>query len=354
MTFQQRISAFAELGQFFNYLVNKTLPNDQGLQTKFKNAQAEAEVLIQDAQAYNQWFTQESILFSLNNWAQALTEENLTEWLKDHPSTTTPKTVGIIMAGNLPMVGFHDLLAVSLSGHNAKIKPSSKDEKLITLVVTYLTSINSEFNERIQIIERLKDFDAVIATGSNNTARYFEHYFAKVPSIIRKNRTSVAVLNGQESTEDLEALSKDIFLYYGMGCRNITKVYFNDEKQIPLLFDALFPWGDTVIHHTKYANNYDYHRAIFLLGKNDFLDNNFVLLKKEEALHSAIAVINYEIYSDIEIIKTNLSELQDQIQCVVGNDFKENKNYVPFGQTQYPSLTDYADGIDTLAFLQQL
>lgn len=354
MTFEQRISAFAELGQFFNYLVDKTSPNDQELQTKFKDAEADALLLMQDAQDYNQWFTQDSIRFAFKSWANALTPENLTHWVAPYSFNPTPKTVGIIMAGNLPLVGFHDLLAVILSGHHAKIKPSSKDEKLMKLVVNYLIGINAEFSQSLEIIERLNNFDAVIATGSNNTARYFEHYFAQVPSIIRKNRTSVAVLNGKESKEELAALTNDIFTYYGLGCRNVTKLYFNDEKQIPLFFDAVFPWGDTIIHHTKYANNYDYNRAIFLLGKNDFLDNNFVLLKKEAALHSAIAVINYEIYTDLSAVKTSLDEQQDAIQCVLGNDFKDHSSYVPFGQTQSPALTDYADGIDTLAFLEQL
>ncbi|WP_353097861.1 acyl-CoA reductase [Empedobacter brevis] len=354
MTFEQRISAFNELGQFFNFIINNYSTQDKELAEKFEDWKDDAAYAISDAEAYNNWFTKENITLALKNWSEALTTENLHAWTKKYPYAEAPKNVGIIMAGNLPLVGFHDLLSVVISGNNALIKTSSKDDKLIQLVIKFLYSVNEEFKTIIQTVERLEDFEAVIATGSNNTARYFEQYFGKVPHIIRKNRTSVAVLNGLETEEDLKKLGDDLFIYYGLGCRNVTKLYVKDEAQLPNVFEAIFPWGETVINHPKYANNYDYNRAIYLLGKDEFLDNNFVLLKKDSSLHSPIAVVNYETYTDINEVKHYLAEHNDQIQCVVGNEMKDNPNHVEFGQTQFPKLTDYADNIDTLKFLAEL
>ena len=354
MTFEQRISAFNELGQFFNFIINNDSIEDKELTEKFENWKEEAEYAVSDAEAYNNWFTKDNITLALKSWSEALTTDNLLAWTKDYPFAKTPKNVGIIMAGNLPLVGFHDLLSVVISGNNALIKTSSKDDKLIKLAIKYLNSIDSEFESIIKIIERLQNFDAVIATGSNNTARYFEQYFGKVPNIIRKNRTSVAVINGTETEEDLQNLGKDIFIYFGLGCRNVTKLYVKEETQLHKVFEAIFPWGENVINHPKYANNYDYNRAIYLLGKDQFLDNNFVLFKKDDNVHSPIAVVNFEIYEDVNEVKNYLIENDNQIQCVVGNDMQDNPNYVEFGQTQFPKLTDYADNIDTLKFLAEL
>ena len=354
MTFEQRISAFNELGQFFNFIINNDSIKDAELTEKFENWKEEAEYAVSDAEAYNNWFTKDNITLALKSWSEALTTDNLLAWTKDYPFAKTPKNVGIIMAGNLPLVGFHDLLSVVISGNNALIKTSSKDDKLIKLAIKYLNSIDSEFESIIKIIERLQNFDAVIATGSNNTARYFEQYFGKVPNIIRKNRTSVAVINGTETEEDLQNLGKDIFIYFGLGCRNVTKLYVKEETQLHKVFEAIFPWGENVINHPKYANNYDYNRAIYLLGKDEFLDNNFVLFKKDDNVHSPIAVVNFEIYEDVNEVKNYLIENDNQIQCVVGNDMQDNPNYVEFGQTQFPKLTDYADNIDTLKFLAEL
>lgn len=353
MTFEQRISAFNELGQFFKFIIDNDSIKNNELTQKFEHWKEKAEYAISDAGAYNNWFTKENITLALKSWSEALTTANLLAWTKDYSFTEKQKNIGIIMAGNLPLVGFHDLLSVVISGNNALIKTSSKDDKLIQLAINFLHSMNDEFKSIIQTIERLENFDAVIATGSNNTARYFEQYFGKVPNIIRKNRTSVAVLNGSETEEELKKLGDDLFIYFGLGCRNVTKLYVKDEAQLPKIFEAIFPWGD-VINHTKYANNYDYNRAIYLLGKDEFLDNNFVLMKKDTSLHSAIAVVNFEVYKNVVDVKNYLDENEDQIQCVVGNDMRDNPNYVEFGQTQFPKLTDYADNIDTLKFLAEL
>lgn len=354
MTIEQRISAFNELSQLFKYITNNVQPTSIELHEKFKALDEEIEYAVKDAEAYNNWFTKENVFFALSNWSEALTTESLSQWIAPYNFKPTDKNVGIIMAGNLPLVGFHDLLAVVLAGHTALIKTSSKDDKLMKFIVKYLYTINEDFKDVLKIIDRLKDFDAVIATGSNNTARYFEQYFSKVPNIIRKNRTSVAVLNGTETPEELKTLGNDMFMYFGLGCRNITKVYFKSEEQIHPFFESIYDWGVKVINHPKYANNYDYNRAIYLLGQDKFLDNNFVLLKYDENLHSPIAVINYEFYDDVNKVKDFLKENTDQIQCVVGHDMKDNPNYVEFGKTQTPTLTDYADNIDTLKFLAEI
>jgi len=354
MTIDQRISAFNQLAQLFKYITNNNFQPSDELKPIFSALDEDIEYAISDAEAYNNWFTKENVFFALENWAGALTTESLQQWVKNYPMATTPKNVGIIMAGNLPLVGFHDLLSVVITGHNALIKTSSKDNKLMAFVIRFLHSINPEFKNIIKTVDRLEGFDAVIATGSNNTARYFEQYFTKVPNIIRKNRTSVAVLNGSETEEDFKALGNDIFRYFGLGCRNITKICFKSEDQIPTFFESIIDWGNIVINHPKYANNYDYNRAIYLLGKDEFLDNNFVLLKKDKNLHSPIAVVNYEIYEDLDQVKLFLNENEDQIQCVVGHDMKDNPNFVEFGKTQTPTLTDYADNIDTLKFLAKI
>ncbi|RLZ12803.1 acyl-CoA reductase [Faecalibacter macacae] len=354
MTIDKRISAFNQLAQLFKYITNKTQPASDELITMFEDLDEEIGYALSDAEAYNNWFTKENVFFALDNWAEALTTESLSTWISKYETPKEAKNVGIIMAGNLPLVGFHDLLSVVISGHNALVKTSSKDDKLMLFIIKFLRSLDTEFNTIIQIVERLEGFDAVIATGSNNTARYFEQYFSKVPNIIRKNRTSVAVLNGTESLEDFKALGNDVFRYFGLGCRNITKIYFKSEDQIPTFFENVIEWADIVINHPKYANNYDYNRAIYLLGKDDFLDNNFVLLKKDQNIHSPIAVVNYEIYDDLNTVKSFLAENEDQIQCVVGHDMKDNPNYVEFGKTQTPTLTDYADNIDTLKFLSEI
>ncbi|WP_313373545.1 acyl-CoA reductase [Chishuiella sp.] len=354
MTIEQRISAFNELGQLFDFITNNTIPLSEELKSKFSSLEEEINFALNDAEAYNNWFTKENIFYALENWSKALNTEVLSAWIQPYNFKETNKNIGIIMAGNLPLVGFHDLLSVVLSGNNALVKTSSKDDKLMLFIIKYLHSVNEKFKEIIKTVNRLENFDAVIATGSNNTARYFEQYFSKVPNIIRKNRTSVAVINGTETEQELKSLGEDVFRYFGLGCRNITKIYFKSEDLVPSFFENVLDWGTKVINHPKYANNYDYNRAIYLLGKDEFLDNNFVLLKKDENLHSPIAVINYEIYSDINDVKTFLQENEDQIQCVVGNELKDNPNYVAFGHTQTPLLTDYADNIDTLKFLSEI
>ena len=257
-----------------------------------------------------------------------------------------PKKIGIVMAGNIPLVGFHDLLCVFISGHKALIKASAKDEVLIKHLVQKLNEWNSEINELVAFQEMLKNCDAYIATGSNNSARYFEYYFSKYAHIIRRNRTSVAVLDGNETGEDLERLADDVHLYFGMGCRNVTKIFVpNDYDFIPML--TAFKKYNYFKDHHKYKNNYDYHLALHILNGKFYMTNESIILVENPSLFSPISQLNYEFYAHKNLVGEKIRSLND-LQCAVGHD------YIPFGESQLPSLSDYADGIDTMKFLTEL
>ncbi len=303
--------------------------------------------LVKTVRHHNGWFTEKEILFSFESWGEALTEENIEKWLKNYTiDSDLTKSVAIIMAGNIPMVGFHDLLCVYLLGGKVKAKLSSDDNVLIPAIVKILSLFDDEV--KIEFIPfKLEGFDAVIATGSNNTARYFEAYFGKYPNIIRKNRTSVAVLNGTETRRELEKLADDVFLYYGLGCRNVTKLFIPKGYDLNLIFGAFFN-HIYVAENNKYANNYDYHKAVYLMEQQEMIENGFLLMKEDESLHSPIGMLFYEYYDKLENIEGYLKENEAEIQCVV------SKKGIPFGASQKPQLWDYADNIDVIDFLLTL
>lgn len=310
--------------------------------------------IIENQQHLNGWFTKEQVVHALQSWANALTEDNLNQWLKHYAFTEgeDPKTIGLILAGNIPLVGFHDVLSVLISGNIAKIKLSSNDQQLLKAIVQYLIALNPEFANRIQLVEgKLENFDAVIATGSNNTARYFEYYFREKPSIIRKNRNSVAVLTGNETKEDLIGLGEDIFRYFGLGCRNVSKIFIPKDYDFKTFFEAMYEYGD-IIHYEKYANNYDYNKAVFLMSNFKLLDNEFLLLKEDESYSSTIGTLFYEYYNNVDEITQKLNVDSDKIQCIVSKS--TNAKHIPFGETQKPKLWDYADNVDTISFLLNL
>jgi hypothetical protein len=256
------------------------------------------------------------------------------------------------MAGNIPLVGFHDFLSVLISGNKALVKLSSNDTILLPYLTKVLFSIEPEFEDLIEFTdEKFIDFDGVIATGSNNTARYFEYYFGKYPNIIRKNRNSVAVLTGNESTEQLELLANDIFRYFGLGCRNVSKIYIPEDYNFDPFFKAMYSWRH-VINQNKYMNNYDYNKAVYLMSNIPLLDNEFMLLKEDKSLSSPISILYYEYYSSMEELTSLIEVSREQIQCVVSECGMPGE--VPFGTTQSPSLWDYADGVDTMEFLLNL
>ena len=345
-------SSFVELGNFLrqfseegNVKAASVLQNDL-----FFDDFASLIVL---SQSHNGWFTPEQVKFSVQSWAKALTEDNLNQWLSNYDfSKIEPKKVGLVLAGNIPLVGFHDFLSVLISGHDVLVKTSSNDQHLLKFLAKYLIAIQPELNSKITFVEgKLEGFDAVIATGSNNTARYFEYYFKDKPSIIRKNRNSVAVLDGTETFEDLVGLGEDIFRYFGLGCRNVSKLFVPKDYNFDNFFKAMYEYRD-VIQYEKYANNYDYNKAVFLMSNFQLLDNEFLTIKEDTSYASPISSVFYEFYENLEEITTRLNADAEQIQCVVSKNLIPNS--VTFGQTQQPKLWDYADNVDTLAFLNSL
>ncbi|MGI9527701.1 MAG: acyl-CoA reductase [Weeksellaceae bacterium] len=345
MQISQRIIAFSNLGNNLESFINNFDKDSQDIN------QQEFNQVLQQAKAKNGWFTIENQLYALASWAQGLTRENIENWLAAYniPHDITPQSIGIVTAGNIPMVGFHDILCVLMSGHKALIKPSSNDEVLIRYVLKQLTNIEPNFKEQIAFVEQLKGYDAVIATGSDNTARYFETYFDKVPHIIRKNRTSIAVIEGNETEDELKNLAEDILRHFGLGCRNVTKLMIPKGYDMDKIFKALYPWADIINHH-KYANNYDYHKAIYLMKGLDFVENGFVIVKKDDSLFSPISTIYYQEYENDREVKSFIQTHDSQIQCVVG----KKDNMIPFGKAQQPDLWDYADNIDTMKWLLNL
>mgnify|MGYP000166722124 CR=1 FL=1 len=309
--------------------------------------------LIDLSQSHNGWFTPNQVHFAIQSWAEALTEENLNLWLSKYDfSTVQPKTVALILAGNIPLVGFHDFLSVVISGHKVLVKTSSNDQKLLPFLAKYLISIHPELEYHITFTEgKMEGFDAVIATGSNNTARYFEYYFKDKPSIIRKSRNSVAVLTGNETSNDLANLGEDIFRYFGLGCRNVSKLFVPKGYNFDAFFQAIYEQKD-VIYYEKYANNYDYNKAVFLMSNFKLLDNEFLTIKEDTSYASPISSVFYEYYEDVNEIKNRLEMDAEQIQCIVSNAITDNS--IPFGQTQKPNLWDYADNVDTLEFLLKI
>lgn len=338
MTLEKRIKAFDALGD------------------KIKNlSEDDSASLFRQAANENAWFTPTSISYALEGIQIFLHAQALNEWAENYRIKDQGKWVGIVMAGNIPMVGFHDLLSVLVSGNNAMVKLSSSDSVLVKTLIGWLIEIEPDFEKTISIVDRLNDAEAIIATGSNNTARYFHYYFSKKPHIIRQNRTSVAVLTGDESADEISELAKDIFTYYGLGCRNVSKLFIPKGFDLTGFLDALSKTSyQNITEHHKYNNNYDYNNSIYLVNGNDHLDTGFVLLKKEpEQLVSPISVIFYDHYDSPQQLQLTLAGLQDKIQCTVGNaDWLDG--LVPFGHTQQPQLNDYADGVDTMEFLTNL
>lgn len=331
MKVEDRITAFHQLGKELNSLHDDTF---QSLATRAKNE--------------NPWFTVDSVRMAVRGITSWLDAAKLLAWTSPYDLNTASRTIAIVMAGNLPLVGFHDFLCVLIAGHKVMIKTSSKDTVLIRFVVDELIRIEPRFADCIIFADMLKGFDAIIATGSDNTSRYFEYYFGKYPNIIRRNRTSVAVINGTESIEDLAALGNDVFSYFGLGCRNVGKLFLPKGYKAEQLLDAWSTHRD-IIHHHKYCNNYDYQKSVLLVAQLPFLDSGFVLLQQHEKLFSPLSVVYYEFYDDDESLTQKLLAVEDKIQCIVSKN-----GDIKFGQSQFPSLTDYADRIDTMSFVEKL
>lgn len=301
----------------------------------------------------NPWYTSDNVLKQLHVIGASLTAASLNKWLQPYEAPDNSKTVGLVLAGNLPLVGFHDILVTLLMGFQAQIKVSSDDAGLTPYVLARLIQIEPAFQEKVALVDTLKNFDLVIATGSNNTARYFEYYFGKKPNVIRKNRNSVAVLHGQESKEELAQLGNDIFDYFGLGCRSVSKIYIPADYEISNFFEAIESFSG-IKDHYKYNNNYDYNKSIYLINGDKHYDNGFLLLKEDTKLASPLAVVFYERYDDLATVESQLNNSKDQIQCVVSaQPLAIDVPTFALGQSQCPALDDYADGVNTLEFLHQ-
>lgn len=307
--------------------------------------------ILRKAHAGNPWFTPENSFRALRSIADFLDRSRLEAWLSNYPgidgAKRIPLRVGLVMAGNIPAVGFHDLLCVLASGNQAVCKLSSDDEVLIPFLLDILARLEPGFEGRWRFVGKVSEVDAVIATGSNNSARYFEYYFRNYPHIIRQNRNGVAVISGDESMEDLGRLGLDIFTYFGMGCRSVSKLLVPSGYDFSLFFAAMERFSE-VMQHNKYMNNYDYHRALFLLNNEAFLTNNFLILRQNESIASPVSVLHYAYYPDRKEVEHHLELEAQKIQCVVG------RGYLPFGTAQVPGLSDYGDGVDTMKFLSGL
>ena len=318
------------------------------------NPVQELETIVDIAQHHNAWFTPDEVKKSLLSLGEMLNENELERWFSSIKMTKNPKKVGLILAGNIPMVGFHDVICVLATGNIALIKMSSSDDKLLPAIIKQLIIIEPSIANHIQYIDRLKDFDAIIATGSNNSSRYFDYYFGKVPNIIRKNRNSVAILSGYESTADIEDLGHDIFDYFGLGCRNVSKMYVPRGYEMKNFFEPLEKY-QPIINHFKYNNNYDYNKSIYLVNAVKHLDNGFLLVKEDTSFTSPLAVLFYEEYDSLTEIEKLIEKESGHIQCVVSvMNLNLQKDAIGFGHSQHPKLWDYADDVNTIAFLERI
>ncbi len=347
----QRLQAFVKLGDFFRAYCDKT-DEISSLSDRSGSIFSQFDDVVERAGHSNGWFTRENVLLAIRAYADLLTEPQLNKWLAQYQPVSDPRTVAIIMAGNIPLVGFHDFMSVLISGNRVIVKLSSSDSLLLPFIARQLAQTIPAMSSDIVFTEgQLKTFDAVIATGSTNTARYFEYYFREKPHIIRKNRTSIALLTGDESLATLTALGPDIFTFFGLGCRNVSKLFVPTNYDFGLLFDAVRPYEHLLVH-SKYANNYDYNKAVYLMSNFPFLDNGFMVLKEDTGYGSPIATVFYEYYDSNAMMRERLESDREHLQCIVAE--KPILDSIPFGSSQHPGLSDYADGVDTMAFLQKL
>ena len=306
--------------------------------------------VLDQAQIQNGWFEKKSCLNAIRSWGEALQPHKVSQWIDSYTihENNSPKTIAIITAGNIPLVGLHDIISTWVSGHIAMVKCATRD----TILIPYIVSTDPQFQSLTNFSDgQLENFDAVIATGSNNAARYFDYYFSKYPHIIRKNRNAIAVLNGKETQADMMGLGRDILQYYGLGCRNVSKLYVPKDFDLNLVFGGLFPHAN-VIEMNKYANNYDYNKAVYIMSEFNFLENGFFMLREHKAISSPIATANYEFYDDLNILKKQLKDQQEDIQCIISNI--DIEGCINFGDAQRPALWDYADRVDTMDFLLSL
>ncbi len=358
MITNQKVIALKKLGEFLARY-DKSVVNQPVFPGQWAPFFEALDVLIERLQEKNPWFTPDNVRFSLQAWAKALQPDKIDEWVKkyDLSKDISPKRVGLIMAGNIPLVGFHDWLVTWFAGHRPVVKMSSSDNRLLPLLVKFIEFVEPAFKGLTEFRDGLmRDIDAVIATGSDNSARYFEYYFSRIPHIIRKNRNGVAVLTGDETADELKALASDMLLYFGLGCRNVTKIFIPEDFDLNRIFEATLDFAH-YFGYVKYRNNYLYYRAIYSMSTNpvereSLLENGLIILKHDTAYVSPVSVVFYEKYKDLKDVIRILKHDRKKIQVVVSK--AEIPGAVSPGKTQLPDLWDYADGVDTMEFLLDL
>lgn len=359
MKLPERIDAFVRLGEFLKGGLHEAeltmLSPDSPGEILFKSG--ELLDLVSKAGAENPWFTPYSIYHALIDTCRMLEQDHLVEWTGKYEKKELDgpgiKNIGTILAGNIPLAGFHDFLSILISGHHFTGKPSGKDDRLLPFLADKLVSLQPSFGKRFTFVEeRLGRIDAMIATGSNNTSRYFSYYFGKYPHIFRTNRNGIAILSGNETRDELTSLADDIFLYFGLGCRNVAKLYVPEGFDFGKFYPAMEKYSSYRNHH-KYANNYLYRRSIFLMNLIEHLDNDFLLVCPDTSFNSPVSVLHYETYGDLVAVDRQLAKYRDEIQCVVTSAAIKTPS-IPFGQSQHPMLWEYADNADTLKFLSNL
>lgn len=302
---------------------------------------------MEEASRKNTWFTRDNVLYAARQWGEALTGPNLAQWVGKYPLATQKKDILLVLAGNIPLVGLHDILCTYLSGHRATIKPSKDDTVLISFVTDFLREAEPSLADNLRISQDIvrQGVDAVVATGSDNTERYFEYYFRDIPALLRHSRYSIGVVGENTTDEELSRLTDDMMLYFGMGCRSVSKIFIPEDFDLDRLTRALRKYAG-VMDHTKYRNNYDYRRAMFAMaGLEGIHDTGLLLLTPQEGLAAPLGVAGYQRYSDIKDVQLYIDRHRDELQCVTG------EGHLPFGRAQNPSLEDYADGKDTMEFL---
>jgi hypothetical protein len=343
------IKAFAQLGKLMTHLGE--VHQWENFECGVTEVEYETLLRVINKQfVLNGWFTKENVFQSLSSLGRQLTYDKLQDWIQPYhlSENIKPKRIAIIMAGNIPLVGFHDFLSVLITGNTAICKLSSDDKTLLPALAFHLIEFEPSLKEHIVFTDgRLGQFDAIIATGSDNSIQHFEQYFGHLPHIFRKNRTSIAVLTGNETNKELASLGKDIFDYFGLGCRNIAHLLVPKDYNFATFFESIVDFHPIINHH-KYANNYDYNKAVYLMNKANLLDNNFVLLRETDELFSPLAMIHHHSYENHQEINNYLESNKEKIQVIIG------KNYTAFGQAQCPMLNDYADGVDTIQWLSKI
>ena len=336
MDVNRRVEAFSELGS--------------------KLKEADLKDVIDKAVIHNSWFTEQSVVFALNSVIEEMLDlSKLNEWVSKYsiPDQKENKIVALILAGNIPAVGFHDVLSVLIFGHQAQIKLSSKDAVVIPFILDNLLEIEPRFQEQIEFVDRVHGFDAIIATGSDNTGSYFEHYFKKYPHIIRKNRKSIGIIDSSTSDDDIRAMGEDIFKFFGLGCRNISKLYVQNTVDLTRVMEIWHEQKEIILHN-KYKNNYDYNYTVFLLNKENFLMNGALLLRENQSLHSRIACVHYETFNEIEDLNSKIDSERDSLQCIVYQNTAKIPECILPGTTQKPQLWQYADNVDIVQFLTSI